>query len=489
MSRFASQAIVLSIARIGNYGLMLLSPVVLSRILTIEEFGLYREFLVYTTVLLVVASFNISDSLFYFVPAHPERRWTVIRQAVLMVAFFSLPVLALVGVADLVTGGAIIGHFLVPMLLYVFFFVNVDFWECYWLATGRPVALFVYTSVRLVARMTVVICAAVFTHDLDVIVWSLVALEALRMTASWFAWRTITGRESSAVDRELLRSQLRYCIPVGSSQILTTIGRNLGNITVVKMLGPASLALYSIGFYGEPIIAALRNSISSVLLPEMVRRASTGDGSHLPIWKRGTVLNAIVLLPIAVLLVRYAEPIIVTLFGEPYRAATPVLQFYALIVVREFFDLTLPLRAVNRTAPLVQGSVVGMTSSFVLLWLLVPRHGIAGAALAIASAAFIEAGFLAWSVRRVSGWSYRLFVPWRELGRCILAAALASPLILVPAAPGIAGLLVVGAVGAVYVAVYLVLLRLLRVAEVEPIWRTAGRITQRMGLRLGSSGA
>jgi len=201
------------------------------------------------------------------------------------------------------------------------------------------------------------------------------------------------------------------------------------------------------------------------------------------------VLNAIVLLPIAVLLVRYAEPIIVTLFGEPYRAATPVLQFYALIVVREFFDLTLPLRAVNRTAALVQGSVVGMTSSFVLLWVLVPRHGIAGAALAIASAAFIEAGFLAWSVRRVTGWSYRLFVPWRELGLCILAAALASPLVLVPASSGLAGLLVVAVVGAAYVAAYLVLLRLLRVAEVEPIWRTAGRITQRLGLRLGSSGA
>ena len=86
MSRLAGKAIVLSIARIANYGLMLLSPVLLVRILPVEQFGRYREFLVYTSLLIAIAGFNINDSLLYFIPAHARSRWLVVRQTTLLVS-------------------------------------------------------------------------------------------------------------------------------------------------------------------------------------------------------------------------------------------------------------------------------------------------------------------------------------------------------------------------------------------------------------------
>ena len=51
MTGIAKQAVVVSLSRFANYGLVLVSPIVLVRLLTVGEFGRYREFLVYSSVL------------------------------------------------------------------------------------------------------------------------------------------------------------------------------------------------------------------------------------------------------------------------------------------------------------------------------------------------------------------------------------------------------------------------------------------------------
>ena len=56
----------------------------LVRLLSVEDFGRYREFLLYTTILLNFAALGISSSLLRFIPDRPELKWRVVQQAVLM---------------------------------------------------------------------------------------------------------------------------------------------------------------------------------------------------------------------------------------------------------------------------------------------------------------------------------------------------------------------------------------------------------------------
>ena len=57
-----------------NQGLLLISPMLLTRMLSVEQFGQYREFLLYATVLEVIAGYNITSSLLRFVAHQPEHR-------------------------------------------------------------------------------------------------------------------------------------------------------------------------------------------------------------------------------------------------------------------------------------------------------------------------------------------------------------------------------------------------------------------------------
>ena len=168
---------ILTLSRLANYGLMLISPVLLVRLLDVPAFGRYREFLLYASILQALAVFAINDSVLYCVPANPRSPWRVARQTVVLTLCSSVLVMLALIVIDTAAHGTVVNGYLWPLVAYTMFSVNVDFWEYFWLANRRPGLLFVYSASRLLVRVTVAVGAAALTHDVGAIIWSLVAPE------------------------------------------------------------------------------------------------------------------------------------------------------------------------------------------------------------------------------------------------------------------------------------------------------------------------
>ncbi|HLS82190.1 MAG TPA: lipopolysaccharide biosynthesis protein [Steroidobacter sp.] len=461
-------------SRLMNHGLVLISPMVLVRLLSVEDFGRYREFLIYTTILASVAAFGVNSSLLRFVPHRPEQRWRFVNQALVITATSSIVVLGVTALLNAVFDGALVGEYMPPLALYVGFFVNFDYWEQLWLAERRAAAVFGYTSGRLLARLTVVIAAAALTGDLGVIIWSLVALEAVRLAASILAW----SRLRQPVQGPLPGSwseQLRFCLPVGGASVLMTFNKSLGSLFVAKMMGPVGLAHYAIGTYVQPVITVLRDSMSDALLPEMAARQPGERSDPLHMWRRMTIAAAIALIGAAVVLMRFAELIVVTLFSEEYRPAVIVFQIYLLVLVREIMDFAVPLRAISRTAPIMRGNLLSLCVNTVLLLLLLPRVGVAGAAAAFVAARSAEALYLGLQTARAYGIRPRALADWRGLGKVGLAAGLASVTLYGSFWTDALGLLGVMAGGACFLLAYLALLVWLRVPEAQAL---LGRLQQ-----------
>ena len=185
MSALGNRTAILTLSRIANYGLMLISPVFLVRLLSVADFGRYREFLLYGSILQAFAQFSINDSLLYCVPANPASPWRVARQtAILTLCSSSLVVLVLM-VLDTATGGAIVHGYLWPLVAYVLVSVNLDFWEHFWLANNRAQAVFVYSGARLAIRVLVVVVTAALTHDFRSVIWALVPVTGIPRIVFW----------------------------------------------------------------------------------------------------------------------------------------------------------------------------------------------------------------------------------------------------------------------------------------------------------------
>lgn len=469
MSGVGNRAAVLTLSRLANYGLTIISPIILVRLLTVEQFGRYREFLLYAAVLQTLALFMINDSLLYFIPAEPQSRWRVVRQTTVLIACSSVLVVAALVVIDLAAGGRVVGHFLLPLIGFTLFAANLDFWEYYWVAIERPGLVFVYSSARLAARVAVATVTAAITRDVQAIIWSLVALEALRMSAAAVVLMVVGKSSTEPPLTEPWRGQLRYCVPSGTASVLSMLSRNLGNLVVAKTLGAVPFAQYEVGRAGNPVIVALRGSITGVVLPEMVRRGRGSRDASLALWRRSIVVNAIVLFPVVVLILCYARPVIAVVFGKSYLAAAIVLKIYMLVVVRECFDFSPAVRALGQTRPIVESNVLSVCACAALLAALVPIAGLAGAMTAVALSTLVDAGWLAYRTTAAYQLTLGELIPWSGVGKTAAAAMLAGAIL--PVFPwmralGFGGLVLASAA---YLLIFSLLVLAFRVPEAQTL--------------------
>lgn len=475
MAPLAHRAAYLSLARLANYGLMLLSPIVLTRVLSVEDFGHYREFLLYGTILQAVGGFAIGDSLLYFIPTHPESPWRIVRQTAVLTFCATLATSAILVAADLATGGAVVGPYLWQLVLYLMLSTNLDFWEMYWLANHRSAAMFGYTASRLVVRLLVVTIVATATRDVATIIWSLIAVEGVRFVASaWFFAKKDRSAHEPPLN-EPWRGQLRFCLPSGTGSFIAYVNRYFAGIFVARMLGPVWLAQYTIGRFPEPVIAVVRNALSTVVLPEMVRRGRDNPEIQLGLWRRATAMNAILLLPVIALVIRYAEIAVTTVFGHDYAAAAPLMQIFMLSIFRECFDFAPALRAMNRTSPLVYSNLAALVACAVAMLALTPIFGVNGAMAAAVLATYVDGIWQARSVSRHLGKTIGELIPWSSIARTILAAALACVVVITPMWTDTLGFAGVLFASATYMVAYVVLLKLLRVPEAEMLFSSVRR--------------
>ncbi|MEJ0038415.1 MAG: lipopolysaccharide biosynthesis protein [Gammaproteobacteria bacterium] len=476
MAPLAHRAAYLSLARLANYGLMLVSPIILTRVLSVEDFGRYREFLLYGTVLQSLGGFAIYDSLLYFVPAHPESPWRIVRQTAVLTFGATLITSIVLVVFDLATGGAVVGVYLWQLVLYLMLTTNLDFWEMYWLANHRSAAMFGYSAGRLIVRLLVVTLAATATRDVATIIWSLIAVEGLRLVGSAVAFAKLDAAAREPLLDEPWRGQLRFCLPSGTGSFIANINRYFAGIFVTKMLGAASLAQYAIGRFPEPVIAIVRNALSTVVLPEMVRRGRENPQGQLSLWRRATAMNAVLLLPVIVLVIRYAEPAVTTVFGHSYAAAAPLMQIFMFSIFRECFDFAPALRAMNRTSPLVYSNLAALVGCAVGMVVLVPRFGVNGAMAAAVLATYIDGFWQARSVANRLGKTIGQLIPWSSITRSLVAAVAACVVVVSSIWTDAFGFAGVVFAGATYMVAYMVLLKVLRVPEAEmlftSVWRT-----------------
>ena len=267
-------------------------------------------------------------------------------------------------------------------------------------------------------------------------------------------WRAAIG---DPID--LPKLQRDYCLPLALSMMMGTFNKHIGNILIARILGPAALAQYSVGTYAVPVIYVLRNSVSEALLPKLAGEASARGGPpELGLWTRTNALFAILLIPVGVLLARYADLVVNVLFSAKYEAAVVLFQVYLLSLITDTVDFGVSFRLLNITRKFVRGYVGGMIINISTLLLLLPRIGPMGAAIALMAGQYFASVYFGYVQSRITGESLARTLGLPVLGRTLLAAAAASPVLLIPVGHDLIAILIATGSSAVFAAIYLAVL-------------------------------
>jgi O-antigen/teichoic acid export membrane protein len=158
----------------------------------------------------------------------------------------------------------------------------------------------------------------------------------------------------------------------------------------------------------------------------MVSRERQGETDRLALFRRTTVVTAIFLVAAGVVLARYADILVTTLFSEEYRPAVILFQMFLLVFLRDSLDFGVPMRAINRTSAIMQGNLIAMAINGVLLAVLLPTVGLIGAVCAYLVSKFAEGFYLGSRLAKAYEVSFRQIAAWGELGKVLVAAAIAA---------------------------------------------------------------
>ena len=400
-------------------GLQMLLPILLVRILSPDDFGIYR--LVWLVVMTVAISvpMGMVESLFYFLPrTDAPGRLAYVRQTELYLVLASAGAIALLVVlrGELPPGVARAAE-LGPWLIAL-----TTFWVWGSLLDQLPtieerIRWQTLASIVLsVVRAAVSLAVAWHWRDVKALVIALAAVSAFKvLLLQMYLWKFHQSSEAS-IEGARLKRQLRYAFPVGFNGLLFGLRRQVEQWIVAALFTPVQFAAFSIAGVLAPLLFIARRSVSYVVLPSMSKSHAAGDvAAVLSVNHRVNVTLAMALFPIFAFAFAFADVLISLVYTPAFVAAGDVMRVmifgWALQVI-DLQSLVLLLRASGYAARI---NTVLLLMSIPVSWAGAHLGGLPGAAAGGVVALLLERSML---IRHLAGrvdLPARRFQPWGEL--------------------------------------------------------------------------
>lgn len=466
MPSLPKRTIILTICRVMNYFIAFLSTIFLVRILDVHAYGQYREFLLYAMLLANFISLAIPRNLLYFIPRAPHDAAKYVTHTALLTLTSWLIGAGFIFLAR----GFILARtsydFIVPLIIFIFFFLNLDFLESYWLAKKRTDYVLYYSVLRVVLGVVVIVGAAYYYRDVKMVIKAMIIFETIKFA---FCLYFLTNRKLLIyrLDWQIVREQLIYTIPLGVAGIIYYFNQQLGRLFISTKLGVEALAIFAIGSTQVPIIKIVRGAISDVIFPEMAQKNVQDPLQGLRLWQRANIVYCFLVFPTFVVLFWYAEIIIRTVFTSQYLVAVPVFRVCLLLLLRQCFEMGSPLRAMNLNKYFIVGNIIFLGLNVTLLLILFKYAGLVGPAIAFVLA---DLGLSIYLVSKILK-AYQIRISqlffWREISKIILACTVGLPALLLGRFIHINDVAQALVCSGVYAVVYYLFVRYYKIEEVE----------------------
>ena len=188
---------------------------------------------------------------------------------------------------------------------------------------------------------------------------------------------------------------IRFGLPLALANVLSWVLLTADNAIVGRLLGPVALGFYVLAFnVSSWPMSVIGAAVRSVSLPAFAQsRDRSGRVETAPL-SQGTALVGAVAIPAGVMLAALATPLVHLLYGEVWLPAAEALVglalFGALRVVMDLWVSFLTADGASRAVLVIQ--VVWVAALLPAMWFTVERFGLAGAGTVHVVVAVLVAG-------------------------------------------------------------------------------------------------
>jgi len=434
MARLTTQAGGVSIGRGVAAVVGLITVMILSRLLTPEDYGTYRQLWLIYFLLSPIMQLGLTQSASYYAAQlpRPDRKTYVAQNGLLLVGTgilstalllsFTGPIARFFGNAEMVVP-------LRAFAIFMTFAMPFDLTENTLVALGRAGKAGLVTAVSNALQSAVTLAAFLTGASITRVFLYLSIFAFLR----WVLSAAIVLR----VYRDLrvrwnwkeLKEQIVFSLPMGAAVMVGLLSRQMDKLIVSNHFSPERFAVYANGSYDIPLINIVTLSVTAVLIPAIVRARAVGRVDEVRrVWHGAARRVATMFYPVFIFLLITARPFMVLLFSEEYAAsAAPFRVFLFLFPIRIAFHGGFQ-RALGHSRQIFIASAGAFAISLGLALVLVRVEsiGILGPAIASVVAAYFAAGYAVFDCSHDLGWRWTEYFPWVTLGKIMGVALLAA---------------------------------------------------------------
>lgn len=458
-------AVTLAAASMLDFGLQILLPVALVRLLPGPAFADYRLAWLAIGAAMALAPFALPRSLFYFLPRSAQaERPAFVHQALVLLLLSGAGAGLLLG-----PWNGLLPHSLRTMSGAAWFLpAFLTLWVAASLAEYLPNARAdLNTQARVILALALLrvamVAAAALSGRAEVVFGALLAYAAIKLAVvlhhigRHYGWK-LWPPQSAA-----LRMQMAYVLPFGLSSALFLLRGQADQWVAAALFPAAAFAAFSIGALIMPLVTLVRNSVNNAIAPRLSKLQSGQDqAGMLHLNQRANLACAFVLLPALALTFVLAVHIVGVVYTPAYLAAAGVMRLNCLALLGVAVEVSTLTVVLGQGRFLLGVDAVLLPASVAAGVIGAGLWGLPGAAMGNLVTLFAGNAFSFWRVSRVTGTPLRRLQRWGALLRIFVAAsAAAAAAALVDHAALVAAPLPEALlIGAVFAVLYLAMLKL-----------------------------
>jgi O-antigen/teichoic acid export membrane protein len=190
------------------------------------------------------------------------------------------------------------------------------------------------------------------------------------------------GTGEPAGTRSLLRSILRYCLPMMGARATWLAGQNLGKVVLGKLVDAASLGYYSFAFQTMDRLMDLIYPLPSALLPSLTHLVTRKERERMgDIFDQAFRLIQVTSCVLAMGVFVFARELTLLVGSPLFEPAVPLLRVMALIpIARTAYEpMSMLFQAMHRPGAVLVLALLKFTTEFSGYFVLVPMLGLIGA--------------------------------------------------------------------------------------------------------------
>lgn len=464
-SGFMRRAAWLTGANVVSFALSFAAPLLIVRLLSQSEFGVYKQSFQILSTALAVLNFQVASSTYYFMPRMPDKKLQVAMNVILFYAVAGL-LLALAFViypqwATAIFHSADVAEH-VPLLgvAILFWLVSANL-EVMPLAMGDVRTASVFIVAAQLSKSALIIGAALIFRTVHAVMWAAVLQGVFQAALTLGYIRRRCGSFRKPLDWPLFKAQIGNAIPYGVGSIAQNLQNDLHNYFVSFFFPPALFAVYAVGCFQLPLLGLLQGSFNSVLIPEVAQLEAAGDRQGIVnVWFNAMRKLALAFLPAFALMFVVRRELITLLFTQKYADSVAIFGIFLFGLIPSmiltgpilrafaefrFFRLKLYLALLPITC---LGLYVGIKSG-----------GLIGAITAVVALQMLEAALTLVAIGRklgVTAKDFKQLAPMIPTALAALAAALVVLMAKTALAQHVPVIILLAVCGLVFSAVYVV---------------------------------